>query len=125
MERLSKQEDRKAGIGSAARRRQFFELRVFSSAIMRVKNIDLVPPLVEAGKFHELAQAGQTISASLSPYNNSLAVHIAPLEPSSSKPSAIVQEEALYFASYDDIPSSERRLVSQFCYSDKTSLSSQ
>lgn len=92
---------------------------------MRVKNIDLVPPLVEAGKFHELAQAGQTISASLSPYNNSLAVHIAPLEPSSSKPSAIVQEEALYFASYDDIPSSERRLVSHICYSDKTSLSSQ
>ncbi|KIK60507.1 hypothetical protein GYMLUDRAFT_43830 [Collybiopsis luxurians FD-317 M1] len=77
---------------------------------MGVQHIDLVPPLVEAGNFNVLVQSGHTVSASLSPYNNSLAVHIAPLEGSSSGPSDFEQEEAIYFASHDAIPSSERPL---------------
>ncbi|KAJ4470133.1 Nup85 nucleoporin-domain-containing protein, partial [Lentinula aciculospora] len=75
---------------------------------MVIKHIELVPPLVEAGKFSELVRSGHTVSASFSPSNNSLAVHLAPLE---SKISATEEhEEGVYFASCDDIPSSERRL---------------
>lgn len=39
-------------------------------------SINLVPPLVEAGKFGDLVAAGQTISSTLSPQDNSLAVFI-------------------------------------------------
>ena len=77
---------------------------------MGVQHLDLVPPLVEAGNFNVLVQSGHTVSSSLSPYNSSLAVHIAPLE-GSSGPSDFEQEEAVYFASHDAIPSSERPLV--------------
>ncbi|KAF9077929.1 Nup85 nucleoporin-domain-containing protein [Rhodocollybia butyracea] len=77
---------------------------------MGVQHIDLVPPLVEAGKFQDLVQSGHTILASLSPRNNSLAVNVAPLELSSLKPSDVEQDEAVYFATHVDIPSSERRL---------------
>lgn len=38
--------------------------------------INLVPPLVEAGKFQALVAAGQTISSTLSPLDNSLAVFV-------------------------------------------------
>ncbi|KAF5343825.1 hypothetical protein D9757_013915 [Collybiopsis confluens] len=78
---------------------------------MDALHIDLVPPLVEAGKFNELVQSGHIISASLSPHNNSLAIHMAPLGEPSSENSRLEQEETVYFASHDDIPSSDRRLI--------------
>jgi len=42
-------------------------------------HLSLLPPLVEAGKFHELVDAGQTLSAILSPADNSLGVYITNL----------------------------------------------
>ena len=39
-------------------------------------HINLVPPVVESGKFHDLVKAGQTVSSSLSPSSNSLAVFL-------------------------------------------------
>jgi len=38
--------------------------------------LTLVPPLVEAGKFNELVKAGQTLSSTFSPSDNSFAVFI-------------------------------------------------
>jgi len=38
---------------------------------------NLVPPVVESGKFIDLVKAGQTVSASHSPLNTSLAIFIA------------------------------------------------
>jgi hypothetical protein len=42
-----------------------------------LNHLNLVPPLVEAGHVDELIQAGQTLHASWSPLNNSLAVFVA------------------------------------------------
>lgn len=39
-------------------------------------NLHLAPPLVEAGKFDELAEAGQTISSAFCPSDNSLLVYV-------------------------------------------------
>ena len=39
-------------------------------------HINLVPPVVESRRFHDLVKAGQTVSASLSPSSNSLAVFL-------------------------------------------------
>lgn len=44
--------------------------------MLRVDHINLVPPVVESGRFHDLVKAGQTVSASLSPSSNSLAVFL-------------------------------------------------
>ncbi|KAJ3729997.1 Nup85 nucleoporin-domain-containing protein [Lentinula guzmanii] len=77
---------------------------------MAIKHVELVPPLVEAGKISELVQSGRAVAASLSPSDNSLAVYIVPLDLSTSKTSTTKQDEAVYFATYDDVPSSERRL---------------
>ena len=91
-------------------------------------HLDLVPPLVEIGKFIDLVNAGQTISASISPADNSLAVFITnsvsfwrsnryPIPLLSSikgLPSTRVNredEQPVYFASRQAVPSSERRLV--------------
>ncbi|KAF5369464.1 hypothetical protein D9758_002731 [Tetrapyrgos nigripes] len=76
---------------------------------MGAQHINLVPPQVESGHFDELLQAGQTISATTSPFDNSLAVFLSPTNISGSNSSSN-QEEPVYFASYDVIPSSERRL---------------
>lgn len=37
--------------------------------------LNLVPHLVEAGKFQDLVDAGQTLSSVLSPLDNSLAIY--------------------------------------------------
>jgi len=78
---------------------------------MATQNINLLPPLVESGRFEELVQSGQTISATTSPFDNSLAIFLSPTNVSGFKPDSD-QEEPIYFASYDVVPSSERRLVS-------------
>ena len=39
-------------------------------------DINLAPPVVESGRFHDLVKAGQTVSASWSPSSNSLAVFL-------------------------------------------------
>jgi nuclear pore complex protein Nup85 len=93
-------------------------------------HINLVPPVVEAGRFHDLVKAGQTVSASLSPSSNSLAVFLTntvcflhsggafvcvthssqgPLD--KNKSHAIDDDQPVYFAGLDVAPSSERRLV--------------
>lgn len=41
-----------------------------------MENLNLVPPLVQSGHVHELIALGQTVSASLSPLDNSLAAFI-------------------------------------------------
>ncbi|KAJ3984094.1 hypothetical protein F5890DRAFT_95021 [Lentinula detonsa] len=68
----------------------------------------LVPPLVKAGKISELVQSG--CCCILVTSDKSRAVYIAPLELSTSKTSTIKQDEAVCFATDDDVPSSERRL---------------
>ncbi|KAJ4479675.1 nucleoporin Nup85-like protein [Lentinula edodes] len=77
---------------------------------MDTKHIELVPPLVEAGKSSDLVQSGHMISASFSPSNNSLALHLVPLNLTGSKTSTVAQQETVYLAGCDDVPSSERRL---------------
>jgi hypothetical protein len=42
-----------------------------------LNHLNLVPPLVESGHVDELIQAGQTLHASWSPLNNSLAISVA------------------------------------------------
>jgi nuclear pore complex protein Nup85 len=92
-------------------------------------NINLAPPLIEAGKFGELVKAGQTISSALSPSDNSLVVFIKNAVrllriliilsqpflsqdmPTADKNRTTDDEQPLYFASMNAIPSSERRLV--------------
>ncbi|THV00805.1 hypothetical protein K435DRAFT_776286 [Dendrothele bispora CBS 962.96] len=76
---------------------------------MGAQNINLLPPLVESGQFEQLVQSGQTISATTSPYDNSLAVFLSPTTVSGSNSNSD-REEPVYFASYDVVPSSERRL---------------
>lgn len=90
-------------------------------------HINLVPPVVEAGRFHDLVKAGQTVSASLSPSSNSLAVFLTDtvcflhsgsafvcVTHSSQGPNkshAVDDDQPVYFAGLDVAPSSERRLV--------------
>ena len=94
-------------------------------------HINLVPPVVESGKFHDLLKAGQTVSASWSPSSNSLGVFLtntvcfaafrsafvcvthssqAPLD--KNKSYATEDDQPVYFTGLDVAPSSERRLVS-------------
>jgi nuclear pore complex protein Nup85 len=94
-------------------------------------HINLVPPVVETGRFYDLVKAGQTVSASLSPSSNSLAVFLTntvcflhsvsafvcvthssqgPLDKNKSH-AMIDDDQPVYFAGLDVAPSSERRLV--------------
>ncbi|KJA25724.1 hypothetical protein HYPSUDRAFT_134002 [Hypholoma sublateritium FD-334 SS-4] len=74
--------------------------------------LHLVPPLVEAGKFNDLVKAGQTISSALCPSDNTVLVFIKDKNPSVSEEArATDEEQPLYFASLNAIPSSERRLL--------------
>ena len=94
-------------------------------------HINLVPPVVELGRFHDLVKAGQTVSASFSPSSNSLAVFLTNtvclLHPESAfvcvthslqgpldknKSHTTDDDQPVYFAGLDVAPSSERRLVS-------------
>ncbi|KAJ7668334.1 Nup85 nucleoporin-domain-containing protein [Mycena rosella] len=71
---------------------------------------NLTPPLVPAGKPGDLLLAGQSLCASLSPLDNSLAVfvtHAASAQPGRRPPG---EEQPIYFSGIDAVPSSERRL---------------
>ncbi|KAL0569065.1 hypothetical protein V5O48_012909 [Marasmius crinis-equi] len=74
-------------------------------------HLDLLPPLVEKGRFGDLLESNETISTSMSPHGNSLAVFMTPhrivVNP---KDQSATYDEPMYFASYDVAPSSERRL---------------
>ncbi|KAF5316469.1 hypothetical protein D9619_006593 [Psilocybe cf. subviscida] len=73
--------------------------------------LNLVPPLVEAGKFNKLVKAGQTISYALSPADNSFAVYIRDAVGSIPNKDRIPEDEQpVYFANRHTVPSSERRL---------------
>ena len=50
--------------------------RPLREEMLGADHINLVPPVVESGRFHDLLKAGQTVSASLSPSSNSLAVFL-------------------------------------------------
>ncbi|KAJ6591607.1 Nup85 nucleoporin-domain-containing protein [Mycena vulgaris] len=71
---------------------------------------NLTPPLVPAGKPEDLLLAGQSLSASLSPLDNSLAVFVtnAPSSQPGKRPPG--EEQPVYFSGIDAVPSSERRL---------------
>ncbi|KAF8998522.1 nucleoporin Nup85-like protein [Cyathus striatus] len=73
-------------------------------------SLSLVPALVESGKFSELVNEGQTISTSLSPFSNSLAVFLSSQLPPSQEKLNQDEDFPVYFASMDALPSSERRL---------------
>ncbi|KAJ8095098.1 hypothetical protein PM082_010317 [Marasmius tenuissimus] len=74
-------------------------------------HLNLVPPLVEKGHFEDLIGSNETISASMSPYSNSLAIFMTPNHIAvNPKDKATSYDEPMYFASYDKAPSSERRL---------------
>ncbi|KAF4610945.1 hypothetical protein D9613_006754 [Agrocybe pediades] len=74
-------------------------------------HLNLVPPLVESGKFQELLDAGQTLSVALSPADNSLSAFITNLNPPSPEETEKEDDDQpIYFASLDAVPSSERRL---------------
>ncbi|KAJ7115936.1 Nup85 nucleoporin-domain-containing protein [Mycena epipterygia] len=71
---------------------------------------NLSPPLVPAGKPGDLLLAGQSLSASFSPLDNSLAVFVtnAPTSQPDKRPPG--EEQPIYFPGIDAVPSSERRL---------------
>ncbi|TFK60439.1 hypothetical protein BDN72DRAFT_939980 [Pluteus cervinus] len=71
-----------------------------------VKHLNLTPALVEKGS--DLVQDGQTLCATMSPLDNTLAVFVAPtnLEQDPKNDS----NEPIYLASFESIPVSERRL---------------
>lgn len=96
-----------------------------------VKDLNLLPPLFEPGHLDELILSGQTLSTSLSPFDNSLAIfvtnivsdliqwrlfiyhliiHLTP-QPEQNPESHPEDLQPVYFASLDSSPSSERRLV--------------
>ncbi|KDR68007.1 hypothetical protein GALMADRAFT_79171 [Galerina marginata CBS 339.88] len=76
-----------------------------------VDHLNLLPPLVESGKFKELVNAGQTISSVLSPSDNSFGVFITSAGAAATDNRRLPDDDQpIYFASLDAIPSSERRL---------------
>ncbi|KAH9479690.1 Nuclear pore complex protein Nup85 [Psilocybe cubensis] len=73
--------------------------------------LNLVPHLVEAGKFQDFVNAGQTLSSVLSPLDNSLAIYATNLNPPTADDGHTLEDEqSLYIASLDNAPSSGRRL---------------
>nr|GAT45669.1 predicted protein [Mycena chlorophos] len=77
---------------------------------MFVDDYNLAPPLVPAGRPQDLLEAGQALSASLSPLDNSVAVFVTSAHASKPSKRPPDEEQPVYFASLDAIPSSERRL---------------
>ncbi|KAF8074701.1 nucleoporin Nup85-like protein [Lyophyllum atratum] len=75
-------------------------------------HLNLVPPLVELGDVEGLAKAGQSLSSTWSPLTPSLAIYVTSITPSDKKfdISGPNDEQPIYFASLDIVPSSERRL---------------
>ncbi|KAF8713566.1 hypothetical protein AX14_012920 [Amanita brunnescens Koide BX004] len=77
----------------------------------RKSHLNLAPPLVEPGQLESLAKAGQAICASLSPHDNSLAIYVTREPGQVGQPrSARNEEQPIYFASFDEPPTHERRL---------------
>lgn len=77
----------------------------------RNDHLNLVPPLVESGHVNDLIQAGQFLQASSSPLNNSFAVFVtSAISDDKTRNSNSGDEQPIYFASIDTLPSSERRL---------------
>ena len=94
------------------------------------QHLNLVPPLIQAGKHQDLLETGQTLKSAFCAANNSLAIYLSNVVRSSScifasrhlhaislqetrlQQSADPEEQLLYFACTDPIPSSARRLVS-------------
>lgn len=95
------------------------------------EDLNLVPPVIEFGRFEELVKAGQTICSSLSPADNSFAVFLKNAVSSNvirrgrytkncfylksvlAESSDNEDEQPVYFVSRQAVPSSERRLVRQ------------
>jgi nuclear pore complex protein Nup85 len=93
-------------------------------------HLNVLPPLVQSGHIDKFIESGRTLSASLSPLDNSVAAFVsnavcicfATLPPPSHLPQAIPQahqaqiaayldDQPIYFVTTDAYPSSERRLV--------------
>ncbi|KAJ7334118.1 Nup85 nucleoporin-domain-containing protein [Mycena albidolilacea] len=70
--------------------------------------LNLTPPLVR--KPEDLLLAGQSLSATLSPLDNSLAVFVTTASRSQPGTRPSDEEQPIYFPSIDAVPSSERRL---------------
>lgn len=75
-------------------------------------HLDVLPPLVEAGKTDELVESGRTLFTAVSPLNDSYAVFPVPLfEKLSTRPKPTDSDEQnVYFVSSKPPPSTERRL---------------
>ncbi|TFY72463.1 hypothetical protein EVG20_g564 [Dentipellis fragilis] len=76
-------------------------------------SLRLVPSLYEKGGEEDFVKSGRTLSMTLSPRDNSIAVYTAPsVEPRALQALSITypKEQDIYTASADPIPSSERRL---------------
>ncbi|KAK2465707.1 hypothetical protein APHAL10511_002251 [Amanita phalloides] len=74
-------------------------------------HLNLAPPLVYSGQSERLAQAGQAICASLSPHDNSIAVYLTREPGQVNQPRSVRREEQpVYFSSFDEPPTHERRL---------------
>ncbi|EGN95218.1 hypothetical protein SERLA73DRAFT_187558 [Serpula lacrymans var. lacrymans S7.3] len=75
--------------------------------------LNVVPPLVGAGCADELANAGKTLFGTQSPLNDSIAVAVTSIRSPQSvrrAGSTDADDQPVYFASADMVPSSERRL---------------
>ena len=53
------------------------------------QHLNLVPPLIQAGKYQELLETGQTLKSALSPANNSLVVYLSNVVRSNSRVSRL------------------------------------
>ncbi|KAF8872834.1 nucleoporin Nup85-like protein [Gymnopilus junonius] len=75
---------------------------------MSSHDINLIPLDGDPGQFDDLVKAGQTISSVLSPADNSLAIHITSANlPLADQKHSADNEQHVYFASSDVIPSSD------------------
>ncbi|PPR01778.1 hypothetical protein CVT24_001801 [Panaeolus cyanescens] len=72
-------------------------------------HLNLAPVITEPGKFDELVDQGVTLSASLSPADNSFCVYPTPAVPGNAA-NETDRDFPTYFASLNAVPSSERRL---------------
>ncbi|KAJ3508718.1 hypothetical protein NLJ89_g5602 [Agrocybe chaxingu] len=76
-----------------------------------VEHLNLAPPLVKAGQSEELVKSGQTLAATLSPADNTFAVFIQNAGlPTGDRRHAVDEDQPIYFAGRNTVPSSERRL---------------
>ncbi|KAJ7066584.1 nucleoporin Nup85-like protein [Mycena amicta] len=81
-----------------------------SSLDLAQLHLILTPPLVPAGRPQDLLEAGQALSAALSPLDNSFAVFVTTAHASQPSKRPPDEEQPVYFSTRDGVPSSERRL---------------